>query len=206
MKYIPICALALIGLGASAITAQVIYNSASTAAEGAANGMSNIIAAQGQRNLSNSQAAINLTQARSSQIDNQVKSVNAFWEKKGIYERTRRAGACGDRPKAQLLPRQSRADFADARRVRSHDRHDLLAKGSGANAIQPLPVGARQTVQAAGIRRRTHRRRIHAGHRRQQTMAQRCSPRRQNVYPGPILSQMIRFILKVDRELDDNLG
>ena len=28
MKYIPVCVLALIGLGASAITAQVIYNSA----------------------------------------------------------------------------------------------------------------------------------------------------------------------------------
>jgi hypothetical protein len=26
------------------------------------------------------------------------------------------------------------------------------------------------------------------------------------VYPAPILSQMIRFILKLDKELDDNLG
>ena len=96
MKYLPACVLALIGLSASAITAQVIYNSASTAAEGAANGMSNIIAAQGQKNLSNSQAAINLTQARSSQIDNQVKSVNAFWEKKDIYNDTRAERTVGD--------------------------------------------------------------------------------------------------------------
>src|SRR4051795_20495 len=64
---------------------QVIYNSASTAAEGAANGLSNVISAQGQKNVSDSQAAINLTQARSAQIDNQVKSVNAFWEKNEIY-------------------------------------------------------------------------------------------------------------------------
>ena len=28
----------------------------------------------------------------------------------------------------------------------------------------------------------------------------------QNVYPQQILSQMIRFVLKLDRELDDNLG
>src|SRR3954452_2470358 len=70
---------------------QVIYNSASTAAEGYANGMSNVIASQGQKNLSDSQAAINLTQARSSQIDNQVKSVNAFWEKKGIYSEHQQA-------------------------------------------------------------------------------------------------------------------
>src|SRR6476659_11392784 len=72
-------------LGSVAATGQVIYNSASTAAEGAANGMSNVISAQGQKNLSDSQAAINMTQARSAQIDNQVKSVNAFWEKKRIY-------------------------------------------------------------------------------------------------------------------------
>src|SRR3954466_11855567 len=77
--------IVLIVFGASAMRAQVIYNSASTAAEGYANGMSNVIQSQGQRNLSNSQAAINLTQARSAQIDNQVKSVNAFWEKNAIY-------------------------------------------------------------------------------------------------------------------------
>src|SRR4029079_11615040 len=77
--------IALLVFGASAMRAQVIYNSASTAAEGDANGMANVMQAQGQRNLSNSQAAINLTQARSAQIDNQVKSVNAFWEKNAIY-------------------------------------------------------------------------------------------------------------------------
>src|SRR5262245_34433251 len=76
---------ALFMLGSMAATAQVIYNSASTAGEGYARGLSSVIEAQGQRNLSNSQAAINLTQARSSQIDNQVKSVNAYWEKKDIY-------------------------------------------------------------------------------------------------------------------------
>ena len=49
-----------------------------------ASAVSNVIAAQGQRNLSNSQAAINLTQARSAQIDNQLKSVNAYWQKQDI--------------------------------------------------------------------------------------------------------------------------
>src|SRR3954451_18689789 len=85
MKYQSIIALAVLLVGGSATVGQVIYNSASTAAEGYANGVSNIISAQGQKNVSDSQAAINLTQARSSQIDNQVKSVNAYWEKKDIY-------------------------------------------------------------------------------------------------------------------------
>jgi hypothetical protein len=30
--------------------------------------------------------------------------------------------------------------------------------------------------------------------------------KQRDVYPSSILSQMIRFILKVNRELDDNLG
>ncbi len=64
---------------------QVVVDSASTAAEGYQRGMASVIDAQGQRNLANSQAAINLTSARSSQINNQISSVNAYWEKKGIY-------------------------------------------------------------------------------------------------------------------------
>ncbi|HEX3598869.1 MAG TPA: hypothetical protein VHU84_01930, partial [Lacipirellulaceae bacterium] len=85
MKHISLAVLGLAIVGVTNVSGQVIYNSASTAAEGYANGMSNIIQSQGQKNLSDSQAAINLTQARSAQIDNQVKSVNAFWEKKDIY-------------------------------------------------------------------------------------------------------------------------
>src|SRR3954451_19128959 len=91
MKYQSIIALAVLLVGGSATVGQVIYNSASTAAEGYANGVSNIISAQGQKNVSDSQAAINLTQARSSQIDNQVKSVNAFWEKNSIYSEHQQA-------------------------------------------------------------------------------------------------------------------
>jgi hypothetical protein len=59
---------------------------ASTAAEGAARGMADVTRSQGMRNLADSQAAINLTDARSAQIDNQIKSTNAYWERKNIYE------------------------------------------------------------------------------------------------------------------------
>src|SRR3954453_20544977 len=85
MKRLVVYMAAALVLASSVGTAQVIYNSASTAAEGAANGLSNVISAQGQKNVSDSQAAINLTQARRAQIDNQVKSVNAFWERNEIY-------------------------------------------------------------------------------------------------------------------------
>src|SRR4029078_3877691 len=85
MKYIPACAIALVGLGATAITAQVIYNSASTADEGAMNRAAKVIQTQDQKNVSDSQARINNEDAYSKAIDNSVKSVNAFWEQKDIY-------------------------------------------------------------------------------------------------------------------------
>ena len=64
MKFLSVIALGIGLAGVSAAIGQVIYNSASTAAEGYANGVSNIISAQGQKNVYDSQAAINLTQAR----------------------------------------------------------------------------------------------------------------------------------------------
>src|SRR5688572_12950111 len=85
MKRTPFCLFLLVALGASAAQAQVVVDQAATAGESYARGMSGIISAQGDKNLSDSQAAINLTDARSNQIDNQVKSVNAYWEKKDIY-------------------------------------------------------------------------------------------------------------------------
>lgn len=59
---------------------------ASTAAEGYQRGMADVIRSQGQRNLDNSQAAINLEAARSAAIDNRTKATNAYWERKQIYE------------------------------------------------------------------------------------------------------------------------
>src|SRR5262245_38994602 len=78
-------ALLLVALGSSALTGQVIYNSASTAAEGYANGVSNVIQSRGQKNLNDSQARINNQDAYSKALDNSTKSVNTFWEQKDIY-------------------------------------------------------------------------------------------------------------------------
>lgn len=49
------------------------YYHASTLAEGAQTGFANVVSARGQANLMNSEAAINVTQARSQEIDNKVK-------------------------------------------------------------------------------------------------------------------------------------
>jgi hypothetical protein len=187
------------------VTAQVIYNSASTAAEGAANGLSNVISAQGQRNVSNSQAAINLTQARSAQIDNQVKSVNAFWEKNAIYSE------------------HQQQHFADIQRQREFymSRHGLTSltpeefdRASG-TVNWPRVLEQKQYDQYRGVLDKLMKQRAYAGaltgdEFMEATAANKdwraMLAKQKGVYPEQILSQMIRFILKVNREVNDNLG
>ncbi len=53
---------------------------ASTAAEGAATGMANVIRSQGEYNLATSQAAINMEEAQRQDIDNRVKWTNAYFD------------------------------------------------------------------------------------------------------------------------------
>jgi hypothetical protein len=205
MKYLPTLALALVALGASAVTAQVIYNSASTAAEGAANGMSNIIAAQGQRNLSNSQAAINLTEARSSQIDNQVKSVNAFWEKKDIYNQ---------RVQQEMQATDQKRNFYLANHGLTSLTPDEFDRTTGM-INWPKVLEQSQYNQYRLLLDKLFKQRAYAGALTGDEYMEATAASKQwrtflgtqqNVYPQPILSQMIRFILKLDRELDDNLG
>lgn len=204
MKYVYYLA-AILMLGSVAATGQVIYNSASTAAEGAANGLSNVISAQGQRNLSNSQAAINLTQARSSQIDNQVKSVNAFWEKKGIYSE------------------HQQAEFAEIQRQRQFylSKHGLSSLTTEefdrtTGTVSWLRVLEQKQYDEYRIPLdKLLKQRAYAGALTGDEYIEATSAlkgwramlaKQKNVYPEQILSQMIRFVLKVNREVNDNLG
>jgi hypothetical protein len=205
MKYIPTLALALLGIGASAVTAQVIYNSASTAAEGAANGMSNIIAAQGQKNLSDSQAAINLTQARSSQIDNQVKSVNAFWEKKDIYnQRVQQEMQVTDQKRNLYLANHGLTSLTPEEfdRTTGTITWPKVLEQSQYNPYRlTLDKLFKQRAYAGALTGDEYMEATAASKQWRTFLGTQ-----QNVYPQPILSQMIRFILKLDREMDDNLG
>jgi hypothetical protein len=197
--------VALLVIGASAMRAQVIYNSASTAAEGAANGMSNVIAAQGQKNLSDSQAAINMTQARSGQIDNQVKSVNAFWEKKGIYSE------------------HQQAEFAEIQRQRQFylSKHGLASLTSEefdrtTGTVNWLRVLEQKQYDEYRVpldkllKQRAYAGALTGDEYIEATAALKgwraMLAKQKNVYPEQILSQMIRFVLKVNREINDNLG
>jgi hypothetical protein len=183
----------------------VIYNSASTAAEGAANGMSNVIAAQGQKNLSDSQAAINLTQARSSQIDNQVKSVNAFWEKNAIYSQHQQA---------QFADIQRQRQFYLSISANPSLTPEEFDRASGA-VSWPKVLEQKQYDDYRVSLDKLLKQRAYAGALTGDEYVEATSAlkgwramlaRQRNIYPQPILSQMIRFVLKVNREINDNLG
>jgi len=94
----PACLLLLACWGAGGpVLAQVIYNNASTAAEGYANGMSNVISAKGDYNLNTSQAAINMTQAQSQEIQNRQQWTNAYFDMRKV-NRANRAEERGRQP------------------------------------------------------------------------------------------------------------
>jgi hypothetical protein len=205
MKRILALVIAVLVFGASAMKAQVIYNSASTAAEGYANGMSNVISAQGQKNLSNSQAAINLTQARSSQIDNQVKSVNAFWEKKGIYS---------EHQQQEFANIQSQRQFYLSKHGLTSLTPEEFDRTSGTVAWLRV-LEQKQYDEYRVPLDKLFKQRAYAGALTGDEYVEATAAlkgwramlaKQKNTYPESILDQMIRFVLKVNRELNENLG
>src|SRR5262245_8144695 len=64
---------------------------ASTAAEGYMNGMGNVIQSAGSYNLQTSQAAMNMEQARTQNIDNNLKFTQTYFEMRKINSASRKA-------------------------------------------------------------------------------------------------------------------
>ncbi len=77
---------------------------ASTAAGSAMNGMSNVISAQGQRNLNNSAAAINWTQARSNQIQNHQQATDTYFNMRA----TNKAAVAAERGPTPTMEQMAR--------------------------------------------------------------------------------------------------
>jgi hypothetical protein len=205
MKRILACAVALSVIGATAMRAQVIYNNASTAAEGAMNGAANVIQAQGQKNVSDSQARINNEDAYSKAIDNSTKSVNAFWQQKDIYSQ------------------RQQQEFAEIQRQRQFylDRHALTSltpeefdRASGTviwlRVLEQKQYDQYRIVIDRLMKQRAYNGALTSAEYMEATAANKdwraMLAKQRGVYPENILSQMIRFILKVNREVNDNLG
>jgi hypothetical protein len=83
------------------------YGGASTAAGSAMNGMSQVISSAGQYNLDTSAAAVNMTQAQSNALQNQVQACNTFWEMQNTG-RAQRAAQRGPPPTPEQIARMAR--------------------------------------------------------------------------------------------------
>jgi len=84
------------------------YGGGQTAQGAALQGMSQVISAAGQYNLATSAAAVNLTQAESNQLRNNVQGVQTFWEMRdtGRMEREKERGPI---PTSEEMARRARA-------------------------------------------------------------------------------------------------
>jgi hypothetical protein len=205
MKVAPLCAAVLFAFSATAANAQVIYNTSSTAEEGAQRGLGSIISAQGERNLSNSQAAINLTDARSNQIDNQVKSVNAYWEKKGIYqEHVAAEMAVIEQKRERYVARRGSLDFSPE----EFDR--TTGKVNWPSILQQSSFDPYRTTLDTIFHDRSYNGALTGDQYVEANTAYNdwrgAIIGQKSAFPAPIVQQMLRFLLKAKRELDDNLG
>jgi hypothetical protein len=188
-----------------AASGQVIYNSASTAAEGYANGMSNVIQAAGQASLNASQARINNEDAYSKALDNSTKSVNTFWEQKDIY---------AARQQQNFAEIQRQRDFYLSRHGLTSFTPEEFDRATGM-VNWPKVLEQQQYDQYRLVLDKLMKQRAYAGaltsdEYMEATKANKdwraMLAKQRSVYPENILSQMIKFILKVNREINDNLG
>jgi hypothetical protein len=85
---------------------------ASTAAEGAARGMADVVRSQGQANLANSAAAINMTEAQSNYIQNRDQWTNTYFQMRDA-NRKYRAAERGPRPSMEDLVRNAQTGMPD---------------------------------------------------------------------------------------------
>jgi hypothetical protein len=205
MKRLTSYAVLFVLLGTLIAKAQVIYNSASTAGEGYANGVSNVIASQGQKNVNDSQAAINLTEARSNQIKNQVDSVNAFWEKKGIYQEH------VQQQLSEITAKRNRYLAKYALQDLTPDQFDrTTGQINWPKVLEQSQYDEYRKSLTDLFQKRAYQGMLTGDEYMQATAASKdwraMLAKQKDVYPAPILSQMIRFILGLDRELDNNLS
>lgn len=205
MRYAPFCAVLVIALGTSAAEAQVVVDQAATAGESYARGMSGIISAQGQKNLDDSQARINNQDAYSQAIDNSVKSVNAYWEKKSIYEEhVAEEMKQIEAKRGRYIQRRGSLDFAPE----EFDR--TTGKVNWPKILQQSSYDQYRTALDQAFHDRSYNGALTSDQYMAATTAyndwRAAIIKQKGEYPGPVVQQMLRFLIKAKRELDDNLG
>ncbi len=204
MKYALPCAALLVVLGISTAQALVVVDQAATAGESYARGISGIISSQGKKNLDDSQARINNQDAYSAAIDNSVKSVNAYWEKKDIYaERQAQQFAEIEQKRDRYVTRRGSLDLS----TEEFDR--TTGQVNWPKVLEQSAFDQYRTQMDSILKERSYNGALTGDQYMQATttynawraaiLAQRAQ------FPAPIVQQMLRFLLKVNRELNDNL-
>ncbi len=84
------------------------YSGGTTAAGSAMNGMASVISAQGQRNLSNSAAAVNMTQAQKNEIENRQQWTNTYFDMRRVNQQ-QAAAARGPSPTMEQIARMAKS-------------------------------------------------------------------------------------------------
>lgn len=205
MKRALFCAATIVFWGVAAAQAQVVVDQAATAGESYARGMSGIISAQGQKNLNDSQARINNQDAYSAAIDNSVKSVSAYWEKRDIYaERQAQEFQQIEQSRQRYVARRGSLDLSP----------EEFDRTTGAivwpKVLEEKIYDPYRTTLDQLFHDRSYNGALTGDQYVQATTAfsnwRTTILGQKDQFPQPILQQMLRFLNKVKRELDDNLS
>ncbi len=115
---------------------------ASTAQGAALQGMSQVISSAGQYNLNTSAAAINMTQAKSNQMKNQVQGVDTFW---AMREMGREARARERGPNATPEEFARRAREGAPRPLSAREMDPVTGRLNWPDALQDPSYGDQRT-------------------------------------------------------------
>jgi hypothetical protein len=205
MRYLSATAAVAIVLGSTIAVGQVIYNNASTAGEGYQRGMASVISAAGEASVNASQARINNQDAYSQAIDNSTKSVEAFWEQKDIYQQ---------RVEQKNYKIQQRREMLLAKNKLQPLSPQEFDRTTGTvtwpNVLtQPQYDQYRKTLDTL-LKKRSYAGMLTSDEYMQATAAckewRAALTKQKSVYPKQILDQMLRFVLRISRDINENLS
>jgi hypothetical protein len=205
MRFLICSAALLCVLGPSAARGQDNFFVSSTAAEGAQRGLGSVISAQGEKNLNDSQAAINMTDARSNQIDNQVKSVNAYWEKNEIYDQQLQ--------KQNYKIEQTRASLLAKNQVQPLNPQEFdrtTGDITWPKILEQKDYDQYRKTMDEMFQKRAEQGYLSADDYMAVTKASQdwhnMIAAQKGQYPSGIIDQMLRFLVKLNRDLSSNLS
>lgn len=204
-------ALSAVGAMAAAAPGQYYYNGyrggyhASTAAEGYSRGVADVVRSQGAKNLMDSRAAINLEDARSKYLDNRVKAAETYWERRRIYQEAR-----AEEQYAKSQQRQAQRSRAMLRQLGPQDLNTTTG-----DVAWPVLLGDpafdeyREPLEELFAKRAEYGELSSQDYLQAKTLIREWRAdvtAKKNQLPATAVRDSLRFLLKLNRELDNNLG